>query len=315
VGGRNAEVRLFDVAGRPSVVAKLYPAEDRAYPRLAAEARALTRLRRAGFAQVPELLASDATRGVAWLRYLPGDRAKSTPNNLRQMADFLIRLNGLHRQCPREAVGWAADAAPSLMESAQRVHQRRRALDLACARHPALAAFMREALDPALDEVLGNLGRLGGAATRRRRPQELTLSPSDFGLHNALQSPNDGLCFFDFEYFGLDDSAKMIADFLLHPSAFAGGLRARWPLAEACLEAFVDDDDLRRRIRAQLPLQRVKWCLLVLNEFHPGVVKRRRRAGVVKPGALRRCQAQKLWQARALLARSASELASIPDSQ
>src|SRR5207248_1561644 len=44
-----------------------------------------------------------------------------------------------------------------------------------------------------------------------------TLSPSDFGFHNALRRPNGQLAFLDLEYFGWDDPAKTICDFLLHP--------------------------------------------------------------------------------------------------
>jgi hypothetical protein len=53
-----------------------------------------------------------------------------------------------------------------------------------------------------------------------------TLSPSDFGFHNAIRKTDGTLCFIDFEYFGWDDPVKLTADFLHHPgmalSNFAG---------------------------------------------------------------------------------------------
>ena len=46
---------------------------------------------------------------------------------------------------------------------------------------------------------------------------ERCLSPSDFGFHNAICDVNGVYHFVDFEYFGWDDPAKMICDFILHP--------------------------------------------------------------------------------------------------
>ena len=48
--------------------------------------------------------------------------------------------------------------------------------------------------------------------------EQRTLSPSDFGFHNALRRPDGRVVFLDLEYFGWDDPAKMISDFLLHPA-------------------------------------------------------------------------------------------------
>ena len=59
----------------------------------------------------------------------------------------------------------------------------------------------------------------------RSFPQRLrVLSPSDFGFHNALRRPDGTIVFVDFEYFGWDDPAKMMADAMLHPGnpAFTG---------------------------------------------------------------------------------------------
>ena len=38
------------------------------------------------------------------------------------------------------------------------------------------------------------------------------LSPSDFGLHNALRGQDGQLRFVDFEYFGWDDPVKLVSD-------------------------------------------------------------------------------------------------------
>ena len=42
-------------------------------------------------------------------------------------------------------------------------------------------------------------------------------SPSDFGFHNTILEDDGDLKFLDFEYFGRDDPAKLMADFIWHP--------------------------------------------------------------------------------------------------
>src|SRR6185503_11886129 len=39
------------------------------------------------------------------------------------------------------------------------------------------------------------------------------LSPSDFGYHNAVLADDETVRFFDFEYAGWDDPAKLVCDF------------------------------------------------------------------------------------------------------
>lgn len=46
--------------------------------------------------------------------------------------------------------------------------------------------------------------------------KEMMLNPVDFGFHNALRKPDNSICFVDFEYFGWDDPARLVADFVHH---------------------------------------------------------------------------------------------------
>jgi hypothetical protein len=99
------------------------------------------------------------------------------------------------------------------------------------------------------------------------------VSPSDFGFHNAFQTKR-GLVFFDFEYAGWDDPAKMACDFFCQPelpapvSAFEGFLNATL-LPEWNPEAYA------RRVRLLLPAYRVKWACIILNVFLSAHVARR----------------------------------------
>ena len=95
---------------------------------------------------------------------------------------------------------------------------------------------------------------------------ERTLSPSDFGFHNAIRRAGGRLVFLDLEYFGWDDPAKTAADFLLHPGMqLAGTLKRRFFSRIAA--AFASVPTLPLRVRAVYPLFALKWCAILLNDF------------------------------------------------
>ncbi len=113
---------------------------------------------------------------------------------------------------------------------------------------------------------------------RKEIPQEnRILSPSDFGFHNVLIQEGGNIVFVDFEYAGWDDPAKTISDFFFQP---------KFPAPQHLLEPFVikiaslihqhNQHDFLMR----LPLVRrcigLKWCYILLNDFHPEASKRRR---------------------------------------
>ncbi len=80
--------------------------------------------------------------------------------------------------------------------------------------------------------------------------------------------------FFDFEYFGWDDPAKMISDVLLHP---AMDLRAG--LKELFFATISNNLKLNgkffRRIEIAYPFFGLNWCLILLNEYVPEHLERR----------------------------------------
>jgi hypothetical protein len=111
-------------------------------------------------------------------------------------------------------------------------------------------------------------------------PQEQRwISPSDFGFHNALLETNGRPRFFDFEYAGWDDPAKLMADFVCQPAIpvplgmwndFLGGLAEcrHW------------NPEIALRARVLLPAYRIKWCCIMMNEFLSTEARRRRFSGI-----------------------------------
>jgi hypothetical protein len=104
-----------------------------------------------------------------------------------------------------------------------------------------------------------------------------TLSPSDFGTHNALRTSH-GLAFIDFEYFGWDDPVKLVADVLWHPG-MALAPAARQKFFAGAADVYKVDSGFLSRFERDAPLYGLRWALIVLGEFLPEVWQRRLAAG------------------------------------
>ena len=306
-GGRNSRVFRARLADGRSVALKAY-FRHRGDPRdrLGVEFEALRLMWRHGFRAVPRPLAAGRRAGVALYEFIEGEKpGQIRPKDVDALADFLGQLRGLAPLRESAKIGPASEACFTVAETVQVLRRRRARLDAAegCAKNiAALRRFLAEQFDPALEHFARwsrrHLPR--GAFDRELPVRERTLSPSDFGFHNALRRRDGGIVWLDFEYFGWDDPAKMIVDFLLHPARpVSAALKRRF--ARGVLEKFTDQPALRRRVEAVFPLFGLKWCLILLNEFLPVDLQRRRFARAANDRDL--AQRGQLTRARTMLRR------------
>jgi hypothetical protein len=148
--------------------------------------------------------------------------------------------------------------------------------------HVELARFLTREFDPVYRDMVASAKKQCGVdGTNAEHVLDLryrTLSPSDFGFHNAIRNREKSLIFYDFEYFGWDDPVKLCSDFLLHPGmSLSDRATARfWSGVQA---VFAGDPDFRRRFDRSFPLFGLRWCMILLNEFLPEGLARRRYAG------------------------------------
>jgi hypothetical protein len=334
-GGRNSRVYRVTTARGVELAGKHYHRHrDDPRDRLGAEWRALALLARHEVGRVARPVAMDESRGLALYAFLCGEQAcrlgeevAASPEDrdragadMDQCLDFLAELRSLARELSpdeAEAIPPASEACFSLAELETNLRGRLdalRAVPVDACLGAELAAFMAEELGPFLEASLARARELLGDPAAELPQAERTLSPSDFGLHNALRA-EDGLAFVDFEYFGWDDPAKTLCDFVLHPAMnLPPKLRRRF--AEGFLKRFAGQEGqecgqkhahaaLRKRALAVYPLFGVKWCLILLNEFLRGADARRRFAAGAQTagtcgGDLERRRAQ-LAKARAML--------------
>ena len=273
--GRNS--RVFRVAlADETVVVKFYrhDAGD-TRDRLATEFGALRFLWDNGERAVPRPMADDPGRYCAIYEYIDGeapDRAGIVTGDVDALVDFLARLQTLRTKPMSATLGPASEASFSLAAVATHVAARAERLRQGGGSDPQLRRWFADAFDPLMREVAAwydpaveEERQSGNSELARSRR---TLSPSDFGFHNAIRRRDGSLAFVDFEYFGWDDPAKTVVDFLLHPGmTLSEALKRRF--ADRFLGAFSFVPGLAARARIVYPMFGLKWCLILLNDFLP----------------------------------------------
>ena len=134
--------------------------------------------------------------------------------------------------------------------------------------------LVQEKVIPAWERILQITNREWPEKGRGTHRATACVSPSDFGFHNSLLVGDGRLRFFDFEYAGWDDPAKMAADFFCQPRIPAPV--SEFPGVVALLaELFPQDAEVAHRATSLWPVYRMKWICIMLNEFLPAGKTRR----------------------------------------
>lgn len=300
--GGNNRVFQLEMANGPPLALKHYPSDGR--DRLGQEYDALSFLARHGITSTPQPVAKDAHAFCALYQWFDGEAAVLRPqdDDADQLADFLIELQKLRdaegAQNLRNASASIFSPEAAITQYEQRLDALRRASD----DHPDLRAFIEGSLVPSTAVAIRQLRRryaeLGRDPTADLAPTHRALSPSDFGLHNALRAEDGRLRFIDFEYFGWDDPVKLVSDTAIHPGSDLPEASAN-RLIERLSRAFEASDDafaIRRDVL--YPVFKGIWCLIVLNAYLPD--SRSRRAMAAQGGDVTIRLAGQLDKARRL---------------
>lgn len=274
-GGNNRVYRLH--CGGGDVVLKVYFHDDAdRRPRLAREFAFLDFVWRHGVRSVPQPLAQDVERNlglygfVAGRKLLPGEVGE---REISAALDFVIALDRLKHEAGAGELIDGSEACYTIaahLDVVERRIARLADIDTRLPVHSAALEFCRGPLRDAWQAVKANANAaardLGMALDTALPPADRCISPSDFGFHNALKNDSGDICFIDFEYAGWDDPAKLVGDFFNqvavpvpreHYAAFADGIArlARDPAWQ------------RQRFDLVLPVYRLKWICIVLNDF------------------------------------------------
>jgi hypothetical protein len=284
--GGNNRVFCLDMADGSRLALKYYPSQtiDRR-DRLSQEFEALSFLSQQGVELTPQPLARDRDENCALYEWFDGDAAvlHPQPGDVEQLADFLVGLQKL-RDAP--GAGNLRAASAGIFSPAQAVAQCEQRLDRLREQapdYPELRTFIDGHLAPsaalARRRVEQRYARLRLDPATVLTSAQRALSPSDFGLHNAMRGEDGRLRFIDFEYFGWDDPVKLVSDTALHPGSSFPGDSARRLIERLSREFEARDPAFAVRRDVLYPIFGLIWCLIILNEYLPESRSRRVLAG------------------------------------
>jgi hypothetical protein len=285
-GGANSKAFRVDLAGGQALFLKEYfrhPHDPR--DRLGAEFAFASFAWDQGLRSVARPYAMDREEGCALYAFLDGRKlapAEVARDAVGQCLDFFRALNACKGSPLAASLPTASEACFSLEAHWECLRRRLRRLegivpDSAPARQAR--AFVADALVPAACAYFAGAPHAAAELDLDcRRPMDSAdrcLSPSDFGFHNALKADDGRLCFLDFEYAGWDDPAKTVCDFFCQP-ACPTPLEFWREFAGAIARDTSDPASAMGRFTLLLPMYRLKWCCIMLNDFLPAGAGRRR---------------------------------------
>ena len=229
-------------------------------------------------------IAADRTKGFALYEWIDGVAvADATEADIDAALAFIARLHECRDAPGASTLPLASEACLSPMDIVQQLHRRFEGLKDIARSEPRLAEFLSADYAPTAQAVEAwsrhGYEVLGWTFDRPLGPRDRSLSPSDFGFHNAIRRADGQLTFVDFEYFGWDDPAKLAADFLLHPGMRLSA-RHHERFRTGALRIYGEKGAFASRLALVYPLYGLRWCMILLNEFLPERWEARRRAGV-----------------------------------
>lgn len=271
--GGNSRVFRAELTDGRQLAVKRYPEEPDFQPdRMTIENAALAFLCVCGAERwVPEPVAASADDRFALFHWIDGepvaplDPAARRDGDAERLLAFLDMLHRLRHRPEAKALPPAREACSDVGDVVAQIRERRHRLATVSKQHPPLAEFLGAFADVAEQVEVPSQKRGDVAAAA---PEHLTLSPSDFGYHNAIRRPDGSFAFVDFDYFGWDDPVKLTADTLWHPAMVLSDGERRI-LANGMADLYGDDPGYAARLAVYMPLLGLKWCLIMLNEFLP----------------------------------------------
>jgi hypothetical protein len=283
-GGANNQVFRVDLLGGPVLLKAYFVHPDDPRDRLRADYGFSRFAWNRGVRALARPLAADPTGHLALFEFLPGEKLKPaevTWPPVREALDFFLAVNAHRGATEARSLPVGSEACFTLEDHLHCVRRRVARLQAMEAVSPIdreALALVRGELTFLNDLVLHHTGEeaaaLGLSLGLPVPAEDRCLSPSDFGFHNALRT-DAGMKFIDFEYAGWDDPGKTVADFFCQPEC---PVPAEYfdDFAQAVARQTTEPDLHRHRFHLLLPVYRLKWCCILLNDFLAAGGSRRR---------------------------------------
>jgi thiamine kinase-like enzyme len=281
--GRNSRVWLIESGGTRWILKEYFRHPQDPRNRLHSESAFISFLNRFHL-PVPQVVSVDHRNSLGLYTWLEGvPVTQITEEHIAQCSTFIEKINEVHMNNGAKDLPPASEACIKNQlhwEYVQQRMQQLKKIEPVSALHQEVLDWINMALQPKLEKVLSQMNDTEEETEELFNHFEPILSPSDFGFHNILEYQGQ-LHFFDFEYAGWDDPAKLCADFACQPE---------YPVSEEHAKLFcqrlgegLEQPDLPHRFNLLIPLYRIKWCCIMLNEFRKQDRERREHAASLEP--------------------------------
>lgn len=263
-----------------AVLVKAYNEDNK--NRADVEFGALDFLFKRGFRKVPAPLFRDEGNKFCAYEYIDGKKLKTEdigPKEIKSAVSLLVEIALLAHKTEYGDLPEASEACFSFKRYVENIDWR-----ISCLKKEAklsgdarLKDFLEKDISVFRDEVVEYI-KNGVEKYKLNYEEELNgeeriLSPSDVGFHNILSKESGELFFIDFEYFGWDDPAKTVSDFLLEPAV---------PFPDEYRSCFIENfrdkintgENFKKRLSLIYPLLGLKWSLIILNDYLPNSQRR-----------------------------------------
>lgn len=283
-GGNNRLFRVRTSDGR-SYALKEYPRRTGdPRDRLSVEYGALEFLSQHKSVSVPRAIAADHDNGFALYEWIEGGPVSAPADrDIDAALAFAANLHGIRNAAGAEKLPLASEACLSGAEIVAQVGRRHERFKLIAQSEPRLAQFLATDFGATAEaaEVWSRAGykSLGWSFETPIPRGQQSLSPSDFGFHNAIRRADGDLVFVDFEYFGWDDPVKLASDFMQHPGMSLSPAQYE-RFRAGIVKIYGGEAAFAQRLALLYPLYGLRWCMILLNEFLPERWESRRLAGV-----------------------------------
>ena len=199
----------------------------------------------------PRPVGIDLEKKIGVYTWVSGVKPEANSETISQMLTILSGLHHLGSNIDGQIANYAVDSIFVLGDVFVQIDERINGFDRG---QLIINELVEQDLIPQLSRSKEVTDDVGAAV--------ITLSPSDFGVHNLLWDKKSGsMSCVDFEFFGWDDAHKLVCDTLLHPLS-------TWGVAEAThfIDGVVNLYELNESRLIQLwPLLSLKWSTIVLS--------------------------------------------------
>lgn len=280
-GGKNNKAFLVDTKNKKYFLKAYFQHRLDSRDRLQAEFSFCSLLWNNGIHNIPKPYLSFTGNNFGLYEFIEGRilrKEEISENLIRQAIDFFTLINKYKSIPQAESLPPASEACFSIAEHLDCVEKRvarLKEIEADSEVNRKAIEFVDTILMPAWQRVAAKIKEDKNLNKEKiLSKEEKCLSPSDFGFHNALLKDDGKLIFLDFEYAGWDDPAKIVCDFFCQPEVPVPLSYYNWFAGRI----FPGKENLRhlQRTNILLPVYKIKWCCILLNEFMKVDLQRRK---------------------------------------